>query len=215
MISRVFARRFALTARRAAAAPVSGKDIRPPIELFGIDGTYANSLYSATLQESDIGQTYSALKKVEKVLSGDPKLEHALTNPGLSKEDRIGIIKSVNNSLNLDKTTANFLLVLAENNRLSIFPSIFKKFGMLNDAHNGIVNAKVISTKPLDGKILRKLQASIGNSSFVGQGKTLKLNNEVDPSIKGGLIVEVGDRTVDVSIADKVNKLNQALKENV
>lgn len=213
MISRVFTRRIASTAFRFQAA--SKKNIQPPIELFGTDGVYANSLYSATIQESDMSQTYNSLKKVEDVIKGDPKLEEALTNPGLSKDDRVAIIKSVNNSLGLDKTTGNFLLVLAENNRLGNFPSIFKKFGMLNDAHNGIINATVTSAKPLESKILKRLQTSIGNSSFVGQGKTLKLNNEVNPDIKGGLIVEVGDRTVDVSISNKVNRLNQTLKENI
>lgn len=73
-----------------------------------------------------MNQTYNSLKKVENVIKGDPKLEEALTNPALTKDDRISIVKQVNNSLQLDNTTANFLLVLAENNRLGNFPSIFK-----------------------------------------------------------------------------------------
>lgn len=86
---------------------------------------------------------------------------------------------------------------------------------MLNDAHNGVIEAKVTSAKPLESKVLKRLESSIGGSSFVGQGKTLKLKNEVNPDIKGGLVVEVGDRIVDVSIANKVAKLNQTLRENL
>ncbi|KAG5418132.1 ATP5 [Candida metapsilosis] len=212
MISRVFTRSLASTRALAYAAT---KNTKPPIQLFGVDGTYANSLYSATIQQSDMNQTFNSLKKVEDIIKGDPKVEEALTNPALTKDDRISVVKQVNKSLNLDKTTANFLLVLAENNRLGDFPSIFKKFGMLNDAYNGVVEAKVTSAKPLESKILKRLESSIGGSSFVGQGKTLKLKNEVNPDIKGGLIVEVGDRIVDVSIANKVAKLNQTLKENL
>lgn len=73
-----------------------------------------------------MNQTYNSLKKAENVIKGDPKLEEALTNPALTKDDRISIVKQVNNSLQLDNTTANFLLVLAENNRLGNFPSILK-----------------------------------------------------------------------------------------
>ncbi|KAI5953175.1 ATP5 [Candida jiufengensis] len=211
MISSVFKR--SLSSTRYLSNNV--KNTKPPLQLFGIDGTYANSLYSATIQQSDMNQTYNSLKKVEDIIKGDPKLEEALTDPSLTRDDRVSIIKQVNKNLELDNTTANFLLVLAENNRLGNFPSIFKKFGMLNDAHNGIIEAKVTSAKPLESKVLKRLQNSIGKSTFVGEGKTLKLTNDVNPDIQGGLVVEVGDRTVDVSISNKLAKLNQTLRENL
>ncbi|KAF6072712.1 ATP synthase delta (OSCP) subunit family protein [Candida albicans] len=187
MISRVFSRSLASAA----------KSTKPPIQLFGIDGTYANALYSATIQQSDMAQTYKSLEKIENVIKGDPQLKNALTNPSLTKDDRVAIAKSVANDLSLDKTTANFLTVLAENNRLGNF------------------STKVTSAKPLESKILKRLQTSIGKSSFVGEGKTLKLTNQVNPEILGGLVVEVGDRTVDVSIANKVARLNQTLRDNL
>ncbi|EEQ44119.1 ATP synthase F1, delta subunit [Candida albicans P57072] len=205
MISRVFSRSLSSAA----------KSTKPPIQLFGIDGTYANALYSATIQQSDMAQTYKSLEKIENVIKGDPQLKNALTNPSLTKDDRVAIAKSVANDLSLDKTTANFLTVLAENNRLGNFSSVFQKFGLLNDAYNGVVEAKVTSAKPLESKILKRLQTSIGKSSFVGEGKTLKLTNQVNPEILGGLVVEVGDRTVDVSIANKVARLNQTLRDNL
>ncbi|EMG45342.1 ATP5 ATP synthase subunit 5 [Candida maltosa Xu316] len=205
MISRAFYRSLA----------TATKSTKPPVQLFGLDGTYANALYSATIQQSDMAQTYRALEKVENVIKGDPQLEGALTNPSLTKDDRVSIAKAVSDNLKLDKTTANFLIVLAENNRLGSFSSIFQKFGLLNDAYNGVVEAKVTSAKPLESKILKRLQTSIGKSSFVGEGQTLKLTNHVNPEILGGLVVEVGDRTVDVSIANKVARLNQTLKDNL
>lgn len=204
-MSRVFLRSLASAA----------KSTKPPVQLFGVDGTYANALYSATIQQSDMAQTWKSLEKVENVIKGDPQLQHALTNPSLTKDDRVAIAKAVSDKLSLDKTTANFLTVLAENNRLGKFSSVFEKFGLLNDAYNGVVEAKVTSAKPLESKILKRLQNSIGKSSFVGEGKTLKLTNKVDPEILGGLVVEVGDRTVDVSISSKVARLNQTLKDNL
>lgn len=204
-MSRVFLRSLASAA----------KSTKSPVQLFGVDGTYANALYSATIQQSDMAQTWKSLEKVENVIKGDPQLKVALTNPSLTKDDRVAVAKSISDKLALDKTTANFLTVLAENNRLGNFSSVFEKFGLLNDAYNGVVEAKVTSAKPLESKILKRLQNSIGKSSFVGEGKTLKLTNKVDPEILGGLVVEVGDRTVDVSIANKVARLNQTLKDNL
>lgn len=203
--TRVFARSMATAA----------KTIKPPVQLFGIDGTYANALYTASVQDSSIEKSFQGLTKLHDLLKNDAKIEGFLINPALSKKDRSFVIDTVASSLSLDKTLVNFLEVLSENNRLTELSNIYEKFSLLNDASKGIVKAKVTSSKPLDSKILRKLQTSIGKSSFVGEGKTLEIANDVNSEILGGLIVEVGDRTVDLSISSKVAKLNQALKETV
>ncbi|KAK6458694.1 F1 complex, OSCP/delta subunit of ATPase [Scheffersomyces xylosifermentans] len=203
MSARVFTRSLA----------TATKSVKPPIQLFGIDGTYANALYSASVQDSTVETSYQALTKINNLIESDPKVGSYLVSPALSKEDRAEVIKIVASNLKLDKTTANFLNVLSQNNRLTNFKSILQKFSLLNDAHNGVVEAKITSAKVLDSKILKRLQTAISKSSFVGEGKTLKVTNDVNPELLGGLVVEVGDKTVDLSISAKVAKLNQSLKE--
>lgn len=203
MLSKVFTRSL------AAAA----KSVKPPVELFGVDGTYANALYSAAVQDSSVSKAYKDLGEIKKLADSDPKIQGYLTNPVLLKEDREVVVKTISDSLSLDKTMSNFLTVLADNNRLSAFPGIYKKFGVLNDAASGVVEARITSAKPLDSKILRRLQQAIQKSSSVGDDKTLKVTNDVNPEILGGLIVEVADKTVDLSISAKVARLNQSLAE--
>lgn len=38
-------------------------------------------------------------------------------------------------------------------------------------------------------------------------------SSQVNPDIVGGLIVEIGDRTIDLSVSSKINKLNKALTD--
>lgn len=190
------------------------KSVKPPIQLFGVDGTYANALYSASVQESSVSQAFQGLTSVNDLIEKDEKVREYLSNPALTKSDRAIVIDTIASSLKLDKSLVNFLTVLSENNRLSQFKSIYENFSLLNDAHEGIVEAKVTSAKPLDSKILKRLQAAIGKSSFItDEGKTLKLNNIVNPEVLGGLVVEVGDKTVDLSISAKVARLNNSLSE--
>lgn len=190
---------------------LASKVVKPPIQLFGVDGTYANALYSATHEQ--VEKTFQSLGKVNDLITKDPKVKEFLVNPALSKSDRSIVIDTISSNLKLDTPIVNFLKVLSDNNRLGEFPSIYEKFGQLNDAHQGIVEAKITSAKPLDSKILRRLQTAIGKSSFIGEGKTLKVSNRVNPDILGGLVVEVGDKTVDLSISAKVAKLNNTLSE--
>jgi F-type H+-transporting ATPase subunit O len=206
MASRQFIRSLATS---AAAA------VKPPVQLFGLDGTYATALFTASAKESSIDKTFNSVEKLNTAIKQDSKLAAILANPALSADSRKQVISTVSSTLKLEPIVSNLLTVLSENNRLELFPAIAKQFNVLNSAHNGIVEATVVSAKPLDSKTLQRLQKAIEGSKFVGSGKTLKIANEVKPEILGGLIVEVGDKSVDLSVSAKVGKLNKVLTEAI
>lgn len=95
----------------------------------------------------------------------------------------------------------------------------------------------------LDNKTLNRLETAVAKSSYVGQGKKLKVTNrvrlptsltpphppfpttglslanplphKVDPEIVGGLVVEIGDRTIDLSVSSKVARMNKLLQDTL
>lgn len=206
MSSKIIARSMATAATQA---------VKPPVQLFGLEGTYASALYTAAAKTSSVENASKSLNSILQTISKDKKTESILASPALSLDERLVVAKTLAEATKVDASVSNLLKVLAENNRLSLFESISNNFKILTDAHQGIVEAVVTSATKLDSKILKKIEAAVSKSKFVGQGKTLRLSNTVNPDILGGLIVEVGDRTVDASIASKVAKLNQALKESI
>jgi F-type H+-transporting ATPase subunit O len=206
MASRLFFRR---TLASAAA-------VKPPVQLFGLDGTYATALYTAAAKATSIDSASKSLDSLKNIVSQDAKVAGFLNNPALSSGDRSTVVEILTKQVpSIDASVSNLLQVLGENNRLDLLQSIFVQFKVLTDAHNGVVEAVVTSATELDSKTLKKIESSISKSKFVGSGKTLRLTNKVNTDIQGGLIVEVGDRTVDLSIASKIAKLNQALKEAI
>mgnify|MGYP003366238772 FL=1 len=206
MASRQFVRSLA-TASAAA--------VKPPVQLYGLDGTYATALFTAAAKDSSVEKTFQSVQKLNEAIANDSKLGFILANPALSLDSRKQVISTISSTLKLEPIVTNLLSVLSENNRLELFTHIAKQFSILNSAYNGVVEATVISAKPLDSKTLQRLQKAIQGSKFVGSGKSLKIANEVKPEILGGLIVEVGDNSVDLSVSAKVNKLNKVLTEAV
>ncbi|EEY21046.1 conserved hypothetical protein [Verticillium alfalfae VaMs.102] len=72
----------------------------------------------------------------------------------------------------------------------------------------------LVFTPPLPcpgSKTLNRLETAVAKSPYVGQGKKLKVTNQ----IVGGLIVEVGDRTIDLSVSSKIAKMNKLLTDNL
>ena len=67
----------------------------------------------------------------------------------------------------------------------------------------------------LDNKTLSRLEAAVTKSQYVANGQRLKVVSKVNPEIKGGLIVEIGDRTIDLSVSSKMAKMNKLLKDTL
>ncbi|SJM87873.1 probable ATP synthase subunit 5, mitochondrial [Zygosaccharomyces bailii] len=204
MFGRIFTRSLA----------TASKGVKPPVQLFGLDGTYATALFTAASKNTSIQSASSSLSGLSKLIESDPKLKEIVTNPSLPSQDRTVIVDTLCTE-KLDGTVANLLKVLAENNRLDILPKISTQFTVLTDAYNGLVKATVISAQPLDSKSFKRIEKAVAQSCLVGSSKTLKLVNDVRPEIQGGLIVELGDKTVDLSVAAKLQKLNKALEEYI
>lgn len=63
--------------------------------------------------------------------------------------------------------------------------------------------------------MLKQLTASIQKSSLVEKGSKLTIVTKVDAQVLGGFVVEVGDKTVDMSLSAKITKLNRLLTEAI
>jgi len=98
---------------------------------------------------------------------------------------------------------------LAENGRLAETPKIITGYFELIQAHNGEIPVVITSPKELDSASLNKLKDILGKSSIASKNQKLTISNKVNPAILGGLVVEYGDKTIDLSAASKLAKYNK------
>ncbi|KXH57614.1 ATP synthase F1 [Colletotrichum salicis] len=212
--SRLVARAPAVRTYAAAAATEA---VKLPVAVFGLDGTYATALYTAASKTSSLDPTAKALATLDAIFAKDQKLTTVLTAPTLTAEDKAAIVAELTKQAGAgsQETVKNFLAALAENNRLGLLPGITQKFAEIMSAARGELELTVTSATQLDNKTLNRLENSIAKSSYVGQGKKLKVTNNVNPDIVGGLIVEIGDRTIDLSVSGKIAKLNKLLTDTL
>jgi F-type H+-transporting ATPase subunit O len=207
--------RFAATRGYAAAAPASTK---PPVALFGVDGTYASALFTAAAKTNALDPTAKSLETLSSVFQKDAKLTQILNAPTLSVSDKQQIVQELQKHLGgADKEgiVKNFLETLAANNRLGALEGVVDKFAVLMGAHRGEVELVVTSAAPLDNKTLSRLEAAIHKSDYVANGQKLKVVSKVNPEIRGGLVVEIGDRTIDLSVSAKMAKMNKLLRDTL
>ncbi|KAK3116887.1 ATP synthase F0 subcomplex subunit OSCP atp5 [Teratosphaeriaceae sp. CCFEE 6253] len=218
--ARVAAPRVSVAATRGYAEPAkSAQNTKPPVPLFGLDGTYASALYTAAAKQGSLETVSKALDSMHTTFKRDTRLQNILSAPILSDSDKKQIINELQKSTGVgqDKTQTlqHFLETLAENNRLGLLDGVCTKFGTLMSASRGEVEMVIISAAPLDQKVIRQLETVVSKSQYVGQGKKLRVVPKVNPEIRGGLIVEIGDRTIDLSVAAKMSRMNKLLQDTL
>ncbi|EFZ02098.1 ATP synthase delta (OSCP) subunit [Metarhizium robertsii] len=217
--ARAAAPQRAVTLRAAPVrsfAAAAAADSQPPIAVFGLDGTYASALYTAAAKTSTLDPTAKALSNLNAIVEKDAKLSEILAAPTLTAEDKAAIVAELAKQAGAGgETVKNFLSTLAENNRLGLLKGVCEKFGAIMSAARGEVELRVTSAQPLDNKTLSRLETAVSKSQYVGQGKKLKVTNEVNSDIIGGLVVEVGDRTIDLSVSSRIAKMNKLLTDTL
>ncbi len=107
-----------------------------------------------------------------------------------------------------NKLTTTFLKVISNNKRFVHLSSIISQFININAQKRGKILADVTSADKLSDKQKNEINDQL--KSILGE--KLSLNFKVDKKIIGGLIVKVGSKMIDSSLASKINKLKIAMK---
>ncbi|XP_037775209.1 ATP synthase subunit O, mitochondrial-like [Penaeus monodon] len=207
------AARFGILARSFSTSVATRQLVQPPVQVFGVEGRYATALYSAAMKKKSLDAVDKDIKELSGLLKTDPQLKDFLTNPLLSKDLKKEAINSVLAKKNASPLTVNLFGALAENGRLASVDGVLNSFGVIMAAVRGEVICEVTTAKPLDAAMKKELEASL--KAFLKKGESLQLTMKVDPSIIGGMIVSIGDKYADMSMASKIKKFTSLLEQAV
>jgi len=108
---------------------------------------------------------------------------------------------------NLSPVTRNLLVTMAGNARLGELPKVATTFTQLMKARRGQVDAKIISAEPLSESQLKEVEKAM--ESQVPAGKSVVIEAVTDPSIVGGLQVQIGDQFLDLSVRSRIEDISR------
>ena len=111
--------------------------------------------------------------------------------------------------MGLSATVANTLKLMATKRRLFVLPQLVSSLRNLIADEKGEVTADVRAAKEMNDYQRKTLAETLSKAV----GKDVKMNVTVDESLIGGLIVKVGSKMIDTSIASKLSALKNTMKE--
>uniref|UniRef100_W5MI25 ATP synthase peripheral stalk subunit OSCP, mitochondrial n=2 Tax=Lepisosteus oculatus TaxID=7918 RepID=W5MI25_LEPOC len=186
------------------------KLVKPPIQVYGVEGRYATALFSAASKQKKLDQVERELGRVATLIK-EPRLSSVVLNPHVKRSVKQKTFGDALTKENLSPITVNLIKVLADNGRLTLTADVISAFGKMMSAHRGEVLCSVTTAQPLEEAHLTELKTAL--TGFLQKGETLKLETKSDPSIFGGMIVSIGDKYVDMSTKTKIQKLTKIMKE--
>jgi F-type H+-transporting ATPase subunit delta len=169
---------------------------------------YAKALFGLALEQGRVEAWSDALVALQGAIDGSPDLQDVLENPVYSKDQRRAVVGQLAQALRLDGHPASLLSLLAERNRLGYLSAIVQTFRELTDAQLGRVRARVTSAAPLDDDAANAMALRLAGAA---NAKVI-VERQVDPSLIGGVVAQVGSLVFDGSVRSQLEDLRRQLK---
>ena len=155
-------------------------------------------------------------KEVDSFLSSykaDKKFETIFTNPLLSASNQEEIVKNIfdmsdNKKIKICKEFFAFLMLLAKNSRLQILEETLQNYKQIVLSNNQFLNISITSTSAMSAVEIENIEAMISKKTK----KKISVENIIDSSIIGGLILKIGSKLIDASLRAKIDRINTIIK---
>lgn len=175
----------------------------------GVADRYAASLFDLASESNAVDAVAQDLDQFLALVEGNEDLKRVVSSPIFASGDQLAVISALVEKGGLGELAANFLKVVARNDRLGALAGIISAYHQKVAEARGEVTVEVRSAHQLTPAQEQELASVL--SGTTGQKVTTRVT--VDPSLLGGLIVRVGSRQIDTSLRTKLSTLKHALKE--
>jgi len=174
-------------------------------ELATIARPYAEALFQSA-QPAELSGCLEQLSELAQ-LAALPEIASLSNNPKVSADDLSKLLSGMVKT-KLDPKVASFLNLVNQNHRLAALPEIAHQFEAMKNKSEGAAEVNITSAFPLEGSALNDLLSSLKKRFG---GKELRPTIQVDPTLIGGVRIQVGDEVMDSSVKAQLAQMQTSL----
>lgn len=192
----------------AAASTANPSHVLEDPSAKAVARVYAQAYLDAAAQAGTENPLEEITSFQDDVLNRNPQYANLLLSEELTSEEKISLIEKTVQPVASPAFT-NFLKVLAQHERLNLFPVILNLAWLEQERRQGRQRVLVKSAVPLSeeqlSSIKNRLQSALNSEPI--------LIPEVDENLIGGLVIQVGDTVYDGSLKTRLSSLRQQLRK--
>ena len=162
---------------------------------------YATAIFSEALAAGSEAAVTADFGVFAQAVHDNADLRAALSNPLVGRDAKAAILAQL--AAKADKLTQRSLKVIADGGRAELLPQIAELLKASLTAHRGELVAVVTSARPLTDEVYKQLGQSLANAT----GKAVSIELKQDPSVLGGLSVQLGSLKLDATLSGALNTM--------
>ncbi len=167
---------------------------------------YSEALLSLARSQGREEGFHQELHELVDLQERDPAVADLLNNPLIEPRRRRASLERAFRNRASD-LLVDTLQVLNTKGRLRLLPAIAHTYEEALDQLEARVDVRLVSAIPLTDLHREQIRSAIHRST----GQQARLSERVDPSLLGGMVIQIGDRKADASVTTQLRVLSDAL----
>ena len=168
---------------------------------------YAKALMQLAQEKGILDQIYKDIKSIDSAINGSHDLELLLQSPLVKSEKKQSILQSIFNG-KVNDLSLNFINQVTKQNREGSLSIICEEFIKQYNTVNNIAKVSITTSTPLNAALKAELLAIL-KSKY--KFSSIDLEEAVDASLIGGMVLRMGDNQLDASIRRQLNDIRNEL----
>ena len=174
----------------------------------GLVDRYAAALYALADEQHALDAVVSEMDAWGRLIDASADFRRLIESPLIDIAQSRKAALAVLQEQGFGKLVQDFVGVVANNRRLPVLRQIVQAFAALVAEKRGVVTARVASAHPLNDVQRQQLRARLIEAGY----GNVNIQEQVDPSLLGGLVVQIGARLYDTSLKSRLQRLQYAMK---
>lgn len=170
--------------------------------------TYGTSLFDLAVEENQLQTYMQELIAIRQAIQENPKLLELLDCRSVPKDERLDVLDTCFKG-RVQDYLLNFMKILCEKGLIRLLPDCIRQFELMYFDASGIVEARATTARELSPALKEKLTEKLTSMT----GKTVMLQCTVDPSVLGGVCLELMGRQMDGTIKRRLVEVGKSLSD--
>ena len=170
---------------------------------------YAKALIDLANERGQLEEVKAEMDKVGQLIKDSRDFDNLLKSPVVKSDKKIAIFNEIFKG-QLSEMVLHFAEIIIKHGREEAMAAIAQAYTNMYLTQKGIEKATVTTAYKLSDSEMEELKGRVAEAT----DSKIELENNVNPDIIGGMVLRVGDRQYNGSIAAELDRLKRDFKHN-
>ena len=166
---------------------------------------YARALFEAAREADRVDAVAGDVAALAAAIEEVPELRAFLRNPQIEPTGKAAVLEQL--ATDADELVRNFVRLVAEKGRAGEIPDISADLDALVAQAQNRLAVELTTSYELSDEEARSIVKTIETAS----GRTVEATRSVDPSLIGGIVLQIGSHRADGSVRGRLERLRHEL----